>query len=588
MSQKYELGAWDLKDLYPGLKTKEMDDAFAEMTQLVEELEGYRAKLSDDVAWETVKTYLDVSEKLNRLVYRIYQYASLRFSEDSQNQEVSAFQGKVMQAVAQMENRLLFFGLWWKALDDANADRLLALSGEYAYYLRKIRSFKPYTLSEKEEQVINTKNVTGVNALQQIYSMITSKYEFPLMVDGEEKLLTRGELMTYVTGSDEELRKAAYDSLYDVFSADGTVLGEIYQNIVRDWKNENLEMRGFDTALSARNLSNDIPDEVVNVLLEAAQENVDVFQRFFALKAKLLGVEKLRRYDLYAPMTKADKKYDFDFAVNLTLDAYADFDAEVAGLAKRIFEKDHLHSAIQKGKDTGAFCSYGDPALTPYVLVNFNGNARDVSTLAHELGHAIHGMLAEEHNVFNYSSTLPLAETASTFGEMLLTDRFLAVEKDEDVRRDLLFTQVDDAYATIQRQAFFALFEKQAHAMIADGASTQELCEAYLENLKTQFGDTMDVSENFQWEWVCIPHIYHVPFYVYAYAFGQLLVFALYQAYKEEGESFIPKYKALLSAGGSKEPVVLLEEAGFDVTKKSFWQGGFDFIAGMVDELERL
>jgi oligoendopeptidase F len=156
------------------------------------------------------------------------------------------------------------------------------------------------------------------------------------------------------------------------------------------------------------------------------------------------------------------------------------------------------------------------------------------------------------------------------------------------VRRDLLFTQVDDAYATIQRQAFFALFEKQAHAMIADGASTQELCEAYLENLKTQFGDTMDVSDNFQWEWVCIPHIYHVPFYVYAYAFGQLLVFALYQAYKEEGESFIPKYKALLSAGGSKEPVVLLEEAGFDVTKKSFWQGGFDFIAGMVDELERL
>lgn len=586
MAEKFVLSEWNLDELFPALKSDEIETAFVEMDKMVADLEGFRKELSPDLSSEKLNDYLKIDEKLNRLVYRVYQYAGLRFAEDAGNQEVSAFQGRVMQAVAQMENRMLFFSLWWKELDDANAKRLLDGSGEYRYHLKKIRSFKPFTLTEKEEKVINTKNVTGMNALQQIYSMITSAYEYELDVDGEIKKLTRGELMTYVTGSDADLRERAYQALYEVFSEDGTVLGEIYQNIVRDWKNENIDMRGFENPLSTRNLANDIPDGVVDVLLEAAQENVDVFQRFFALKAKWLGVDKLRRYDLYAPVTKADKKYDFDYAVNLTLDAYQDFDADIAKHAKRIFDKKHIHSAKQKGKDTGAFCSYGDPALTPWVLVNFNGNARDISTLAHELGHAIHGMLAEEHNVFNYSSTLPLAETASTFGEMLLTDRLLAMETDEDVKRDILFTQVDDAYATIQRQSFFALFEKEAHEMIAKGASTEDLCKAYVKNLETQFGDTMEISDDFKWEWICIPHIFQVPFYVYAYAFGQLLVFALYQEYKRMGEAFIPKYKALLSAGGSKAPVMLLEEAGFDVTKKAFWQGGFDFIAGMVDELE--
>ena len=228
------------------------------------------------------------------------------------------------------------------------------------------------------------------------------------------------------------------------------------------------------------------------------------------------------------------------------------------------------------------------PEMTPYVLLNYQGRARDVATLAHELGHAIHAMLAAHHTAFTYHSSLPLAETASTFGEMMLTEKLLAEEKDEAVRRDILFKQVDDAYATIMRQSYFALFEVQAHEMIQKNASVDELSAAYLDNLREQFGDAVEVTDEFKWEWVSIPHIYHTPFYVYAYAFGQLLVFSLYKQFKTEGDSFKPKYLRILSAGGSEAPAKILEEAGIDIRSARFWQGGFDVLSEMVDQLEKL
>jgi oligoendopeptidase F len=228
------------------------------------------------------------------------------------------------------------------------------------------------------------------------------------------------------------------------------------------------------------------------------------------------------------------------------------------------------------------------PEMTPYVLLNYQGRARDVATMAHELGHAIHAMLASHHNTFTFHSSLPLAETASTFGEMILTEKLLAEEKDESVRRDILFKQIDDAYATIMRQSYFAMFEKQAHDMIQKNASVTDLAAAYIDNLKEQFGDSLEISDDFQWEWVSIPHIYHTPFYVYAYAFGQLLVFSLYQQFKAEGEAFKPKYLKILSAGGSEAPAKILSDAGIDIRAAKFWQGGFDVLDKLVSELERL
>ncbi|MGA7272747.1 MAG: M3 family metallopeptidase, partial [Acidimicrobiia bacterium] len=253
-----------------------------------------------------------------------------------------------------------------------------------------------------------------------------------------------------------------------------------------------------------------------------------------------------------------------------------------------VFAEDHLDSEVRKGKRSGAFCMSVLPGMTPWVLVNYQGRPDDVATLAHELGHAIHAILASDHTLFTYHSSLPLAETASTFGEMLLVDKLLEEEQNEDVRRDLLFRQVDDSYATIMRQIFFALFERRAHEMVNAGASVEELSKAYVENLEEQFGDAVELGEEFRWEWVSIPHIYQVPFYVYAYAFGQLLVLSLYQQYKEEGEAFKPRYIKILSAGGSDAPARVLAEAGIDIHSAEFWQGGFDVIADLIDQLEAI
>jgi oligoendopeptidase F len=358
--------------------------------------------------------------------------------------------------------------------------------------------------------------------------------------------------------------------------------------MARDWHNENLSLRKFSSPLSVRNLLNDIPDEAVEALLEVSKKNARIFQKYFKLKAKHVGMKKLRRYDIYAPVAQAKKTFEFDAAARMVLDAFGSFDPKIAGLAQRVFDQNHLDGEVRKGKRDGAFCWSVVPEMTPYVLLNYQARARDVAVMAHELGHAIHSMLAAHHSAFTFQSSLPLAETASTFGEMMLIDRMLAEETDESVRRDILFRQVDDAFATILRQVYFALFERQAHEMIHANASVDEISAAYLENLQEQFGDSVELSDEFKWEWVSIPHIYHTPFYVYAYAFGQLLVFSLYKQFKAEGEAFKPKYLKILSAGGSEAPARVLSEAGIDIRSAKFWQGGFDVIDGLVAELAKL
>jgi oligoendopeptidase F len=461
-------------------------------------------------------------------------------------------------------------------------------AGDYGYWLEEMRHFKPHTLSEPEEKIINIKDVTGANAIKTIYETITNRYLFKITVDGEEKELTRDELMVYVQNSDPDLRAAAYQEQYRVYGEDGSILGMMYQNLVRDWRNENIDLRHFTSPISVRNLYNDIPDEVIDTLLEVSRQNASVFQRFFRLKARWLGVERIRRYDVYAPVVKSEKTYEYDEAAGMVLNSFKDFHPRIAELAKRVLEDNHLDGEVRKGKMGGAFCASVQPGLTPWVLTNYQGRARDVATLAHELGHAIHAMLAEDHTFFTYHSSLPLAETASTFGEMLLVDLLLEGETDEDVRRDMLFRQVDDAYATIMRQIYFALFERQAHEMTREGSTVDELSKAYMENLEEQFGDSVELSEEFRWEWVSIPHIYDRPFYVYAYSFGQLLVLSLYQQYQKEGESFKPRFLKILSAGGSDAPARILDEAGIDIRKAEFWQGGYNVVSDLVDQLEAM
>ena len=579
---------WSLGDLFPSPDGVEMQAAFDELESQVTGFEELRPQLTAGIP---LQDFLAIVRQLETITYGAHlvsSYAGLWFSQDTQNQAAQGLVARVDQFMAGLKNRTLFFELWWKGLEHDDAERLMAKAGDFRYWLEEMRHFKPHTLSEPEERIVNVKDVTGVNAFHTLYDLITNRYIFSLEVDGEVQELTRDQLASYVRHPEADLRARAYQELYRVYQQDGPILGQIYQTLVRDWRNEQIDLRHFASPMAVRNLDNDIPDDVVDTLLEVCQRNSSLFHRFFRLKAAWLGVDRLRRYDLYAPVAGAEKTYAFADAVEMVLDSFRCFDSRMAGLARRVLAENHLNSEIRKGKRGGAFCWSVAPDRTPWVLTNYQGRPRDVATLAHELGHAIHAMVAADHSILTFHASLPLAETASTFGEILLIDRLLAEEGDEAVRRDVLFYQVDDYYATILRQAFFALFERQAHHMVEQGASVDDLSEAYMENLHTQFGDAVALTDEFRWEWIAIPHIYQVPFYVYAYAFGQLLVLSLYQQYQSEGDAFKPRYFDILAAGGSEAPARILAEAGFDTHRADFWQGGFDVIRGMVEQLEAI
>jgi oligoendopeptidase F len=584
----YTQSKWSLADLFPAQDSPEMKAAFDELDIKVVEFEALRPSLSATMTADDFLNVVRQLEAITRISRLIAVFASLSFSGNTQDQAIQAFQSSVDNRMALISNRTLFFSLWWKGLDDAAAERLMAASGDYCYWLEEMRHFKPHTLTEPEEKIINIKDVTGAIATVNLYTTLTNRYTFKLEVEGEVKQLTRGELMIYARHYDPALRAAAYQELYRVYGQDGAILGQMYQTLVRDWHNENQDLRHFSSPLAVRNLSNDIPDDVVDTLLGVCRDNTAVYQRFFNLKARWLQMERLRRYDIYAPVVKTEKVYGFNDAAEMVFDAFQRFEPRVAELARRVVERDHLDSEVRRGKESGAFCSSAVPDFTPWVLVNYQGKPDDVATLAHELGHAVHAQLAGEHNLFTFHSSLPLAETASTFGEMVLLDYLLERETDASVRQTLLFRQVDDTYSTIMRQAQFAIFERQAHDMIQQGSTVDEISQAYLENLHSQFGDAVDVSDEFRWEWVSIPHFYFAPFYVYAYTFGQLLVLSLYQQYKVEGKAFIPRYLSLLSAGGSKSPEKILSDAGINMHNASFWQGGFDVIKGLVEQLEAI
>lgn len=588
MNETFTQISWSLADLFPSAGSPQLEEAFKEVEEKVAKFESRRSALTPEISNEDFLDLVNQQAQIADLMQRIQAYGELWFASNTQDQAALNYMARVDQFSAGIQNRSLFFSLWWKDLDDRNASRLMAVSGDYRYWLEVMRLFKPHTLSEPEEKIINIKDVTGVRALQTLYDTITNRYTFKITVDGEEKELTRDELMVYARHFDPALRAAAYQELYGVYQKDSSILGQIYQTLVRDWRNEQVDLRKFSSPISARNLINTIPDDVVDTLLEVSRRNAVLFQRFFRLKARWLGMERLRRYDIYAPLVKSEKRYEFQQAADMVLDSFEHFDPQFAGLARRVFEKDHLDSQVRKGKMGGAFCYSVVPELTPWVMVNHQGRSEDVATMAHELGHAIHGMLASNHTVFTFHSTLPLAETASTFAEMMLVDRLFSEEPDEAVRRDLLFRQIDDSYATILRQAFFALFERTAHDMTQQGATVDELAAAYLENLREQFGDSIELNDEFRWEWVLIPHIYRVPFYVYAYAFGQLLVLSLYKQYQAEGESFKPRYIKILSAGGSDSPEHILQQAGIDIHRAEFWQGGFDVLRGLIEQLEAI
>jgi len=589
---KYALSGWDLSELLAEPTDEVVSAQLAEIEEEVGTFESLRSRLEvASLTVDEVRMAVGRYESIIRKMWSLAYYGQLWFSADTQSTAAMTFQNRVQQVLTGIQNRLLFFELWWKGLAEDTAEHLLPAAEtdpDFRFFLEDMRRTRPFILDEQSEQIINLKNSDGMSALMTIYTMLTSRLEFKLTVAGEERTLTRDALMGYVQSPDPDLRAAAYQELYRVYAGEAKVLAQIYNNRVRDWYNEQVQLRSYASPIMVRNVANDVPDAAVDTLLEVARRNAPVFQRYFRLKAKWLGVEKLRRYDIYAPLTASDRRVSYTDAADLVLDTFHRFDSQVANLARRVFDQNHIDSEVRKGKRSGAFCATVRPELTPYVLLNYTGKVRDVATLAHELGHALHSMLAADHSMLTQHPSLPLAETASVFAEMLLTERMLAEESSPLVRREMLAASVDDMYATVMRQAFFVLFEKTAHAAILDNASPEQLCELYMDILREQFGDSVEIGAEFQYEWVSIPHIYHTPFYCYAYSFGQLLVLALYRRYQQEGDAFKPGYLKLLAYGGSAHPEHILQEAGVDMADPTFWQGGFDVINSLIDELEHL
>ncbi len=597
----HQLSGWDLSALLPADPDSNgsgstpspaaVEESLAQVEEDIAAFEALRDHLSPQMEPHALVSALQRYENITAQLYRLGAYGSLWFSADTLAPDALTFSNRMQQVLTEMQNRMLFFSLWWKGLDDEDAEALLpdpANHPDFRHYLQELRLFKPYMLEEDSEQIINVKDTNGIDALITIYTMLTNRLEFELEVDGEVKRMTRGEAMAYVYSSDPDMRAAAYRSIHSVYKEEAPILAQIYINRVRDWHNENVTLRSFDSPIAVRNLTNDVPLDAVDALLEVARRNAPLFQRYFELKANWLGMEKLRRYDIYAPLAGSSREVPYEDAVELVLDTFKRFDLDFAAKAQRVFDDNHIDSEVRKGKRSGAFCATVLPSITPYVLLNYTNKVRDVATIAHELGHAVHSMMAEHHSLLTQHSSLPLAETASVFAEMVMNDQLLAEEKDPLVRREILAASVDDIYATVMRQAFFVIFEKEAHDAILRNASPQELDRIYLENLQEQFGDSVELPDEFQYEWVSIPHIYHTPFYCYAYSFGQLLVLSLYRRYQQEGNAFKPGYLNMLATGGSARPQQILESAGIDMTDPNFWQAGFDVIRDMIDELEAM
>jgi oligoendopeptidase F len=589
------IGSWKLTDLVKTPRGKDFQEILTSIQEKVKEFENRRKDLSDDISISDFENLIHDLEEIMEKVNIVSGFAHLNYSVDTSSNEASALLTQMDLLASNVTNRLLFFDLWFKKhLNEETAHRLItSVTSVYKEYLKHKRMLSKYALSEPEEKIISTLEVTGMNGLLRIYERMTNGFEFEVVLKRaknkpKRKVFSNKEkLLSLIRSPKPEEREAAYKSLLGVYKKNRGILGDIYQNRVLQWHDEYMSLRNFVSPIAVRNVYNNLDDATVDSLLKICRKNVKVFQTYFTEKAKMLGVKRLGRYHLYAPLSVASsthKKYSYGQAIGIMLKAFENFDPQFRDFAERVLMEEHVDSEIRNNKQGGAFCSTISPKKTPYVLLNFDGRSRDVSTMAHEFGHAIHSMIAADKPISVHHAPLPLAETASVFAEMLLND-VLSKKLTNKECRLILAEQIDDMYATIMRQAFFTRFEIDAHNAIADkNATIEQVSSIYLQNLREQFDDSISVTDDFQWEWLYIPHFYHTPFYCYAYTFGNLLVLSLYQQFKLEGQSFLKKYYNILSAGGSRKPEDLLKESGIKIDDE-FWQQGFDLVADKIRQL---
>lgn len=578
--------AWDLSDLYEGGDDPRLEEDVQEAERAAAAFrERYHGRVAELSAAELAEAIAE-RERIESVFTRAIYFAHLWFATDMADPPRGALIARLTEKGAALDTQLLFFGLELAALDDEVAEKLIASPEleRYRHWLRNVRKFRPYLLSEAEERIFTEKSVSGFSAWTRLYEELLGALRVEL--DGAQVGLE--EAMSKLYSADRDLRRRAAEAVTAALEPGLRTRSFIFNTILVD-KAIDDRLRGYPTWLTARNLRNDTTDEAVQALVEATVARYDVVQRYYRLKARLLGLDRLAFYDRFAPIGDDPTKVSWEEAREIVLGAYADFSPDAGGIVERFFRERWIDAAVRENKRTGAFCATVIPERHPYVLLNFTGDRRSVLTLAHELGHGLHGYLATPLGLFNADTPLTTAETASVFGEALTFKRLLALEPDPRRRLNLLAGRIEDSIATVFRQIAMNRFEDAVHTERRERGelSVERFEELWLETQRAMFADSVELDGYGTW-WSYIPHFTSSPGYVYAYAYGFLFALAIFRRYELDGDALVEPYLELLRAGGSRPPEELARIVGLDLTDPGIWASGIDALASSLDEAEAL
>lgn len=574
--------AWDLETLLPeGQGAEDLLDQAAEMADGLSEYRGRVGSL--DV--EGLVALMDGLAEVSELVSRAGHYAMLRFSENTADPERGAAMVGVEEASTGIATKLIFVDLEWASADDAHVASVIGHSdlSRYRHHLENMRRNRPHLLSEAEETVLTEKSVTGSSAWVRLFDELTSVIE--VEIDDETLPLEAG--LSMLAHPDRAVRESAAKAVTDGLEPGLRTRAFVFNTLLLD-KSIDDRMRNFDSWVSSRNLSNEASDESVDALVKAVVGRYDIPQRWYKLKAQVLGLNKLSDFDRNASVADGEERIGWDQATGIVRDAYGSFSPELADVVGRFIDEGWIDAPIREGKRAGAFCAYTVPSHHPYVLLNWTGRTRDVATLAHELGHGVHAYLAREQGIFHQSTPLTLAETASVFGETVTNNRLLSLLEDPGERFALLASTLEDSIATVFRQVSMNRFEHACHTSRREEGelSVAKFGELWTATQVDMMGDSVEITDGYKSWWSYIPHFMGTPGYVYAYAYGQLLALSVYARYAEQGDSFVPAYLELLRAGGSRSPEELGKIVGCDLSDPGFWDAGLAIVDGQLTAAE--